>query len=503
MKNIITYLLLMPFVLFAQYTQIPVDNQVIVTRGDTLVTVTGLGVSQWNNLAQNLHATQGTDGARPEWIDDSYVYFDRSNQESILFGDNNAFTPGNGTRDFPWSIAMYVNMTDATAAPLFACWNASGFTEYFFGSFSGSDLLSIGMYSGTTIDYIRAQADDALTAYEGTWITVAASYDGSGSNTGFLIYINGQPVDITLSSNGTYTTVTNTTANLILGRGQAQSIFYDGNIDWTIRTDDVLTPTEMADIHTLFSTGSWPSENSTLTAAEYYWSRGARIDNEEENRIVSWTDINSDLALTDTIAVTLDGDSVEFNTATSRLGLTTGLLNPNTTDFTVAGRFKFTTPAATRGNIIAKKLDQTTAGAGWAIYTHSSNIVIATISDGTNDVNVQSPTLTPGQVYNFAMVRDSDSLRLYIDGEQSVSAGDASGVTGNVTYTILQAGLFPSGIRPLGSSILSLLYDGRVWTAEENSNLHTYFSTGTWPASTSGVARKNQLLSKNKLNTKP
>ena len=78
---------------------------------------------------------------------------------------------------------------------------------------SGSDLLALNLYDSSTGARIARQYATALTSFQGQWIHLAASYDGSGTSSGIKIYLNGSilvtasndlnPTDYTAMENGT------------------------------------------------------------------------------------------------------------------------------------------------------------------------------------------------------------------------------------------------------------------------------------------------------------
>jgi hypothetical protein len=66
-------------------------------------------------------------------------------------------------------------------------------------------------------------SSSTLTSLQGQWVHVAASYSGSESTTGLLLYLNGSAVAATGSTAGTYTGMSNTAADVTVG-----CIFRDG-----------------------------------------------------------------------------------------------------------------------------------------------------------------------------------------------------------------------------------------------------------------------------------
>jgi hypothetical protein len=158
----------------------------------------------------------------PQWenTNGGTFCFDGTN-DRINLGDSDSFSFGNGSTDSPFSLSAWINMTDATKFRILnkvTGVQASSLKEYLF-SLGSDDKIIFYLYqdneSATRIG--RKYNGAALTSYEGQWIYLVGTYDGSSNVNGIKIYLNGIRVDDLDVITGTYTAMQNTTSNLGLG----------------------------------------------------------------------------------------------------------------------------------------------------------------------------------------------------------------------------------------------------------------------------------------------
>jgi len=158
----------------------------------------------------------------PQWenTNGGTFSFDGVN-DRISLGDFDSFSFGNGSTDTPFSLSVWVNMTDATKFRILnkaAGTQASSLKEYLFST-GGDDKMIFYLYqdneSSTRIG--KKYNGAALTSYEGQWIYLVGTYDGSSNVNGIKIYLNGIRVDDLDVITGTYTAMQNTTSVLGLG----------------------------------------------------------------------------------------------------------------------------------------------------------------------------------------------------------------------------------------------------------------------------------------------
>jgi len=268
----------------AIYTEI--DNKILYLRSSIEVYTTGSGVS--NHIDQSgyfKNATQTTDADRPAdatyWVD-----FDAANTEFLTFGDHNDFTFGDGSSDSPFSIVARVILNDATSARILTkAANGVVDPEYIFGT-RPTDVFAMYLYDGTTSNQINSNLD--ATHSDGDTVTFGATYDGSGSQNGIILYVNGSAPAQTKSTLGIYVAMDNGTSELNMGRLEFVSSYGDFQYSDILMTSDVLTPAEMDSLHDYFSTGFYyPINASSITFSA--------VSQTEET--VSWTRGNGDSVL--------------------------------------------------------------------------------------------------------------------------------------------------------------------------------------------------------------
>ncbi|MFC1711700.1 DUF2341 domain-containing protein [Patescibacteria group bacterium] len=173
--------------------------------------------------------TFGTGSSAPSWTNGKFgggIKFDGTD-DYINMGDQDKYTFGDGTSDTAFSISTWINLSDVTNSSIVAKRNSSSIYEYDF-RFS-SDALRLEIIDDAVANYIFAQTI-ALTSYENQWTHIAATYDGSSSETGLKIYVNGVDSVIATDSNS-YTAMDNSAADLRVGWLGQGVTFAKGTID--------------------------------------------------------------------------------------------------------------------------------------------------------------------------------------------------------------------------------------------------------------------------------
>jgi len=165
-------------------------------------------------------------------------------------GDSDKFSFGDGATDRPFSVSAWVNMTDATRFRIVNKGaNFSNDYEYVFTT-SGSDLLALNLYDSSTGARIAREYSTALTSFEGQWIHLVASYDGSETSNGIKIYLNGSRVDNNTNdlNPGDYTAMENGTNPLEIGAQTVGSKFSNGQIDQVTVFDYALSQDQVTQL---------------------------------------------------------------------------------------------------------------------------------------------------------------------------------------------------------------------------------------------------------------
>ncbi|MDA8556630.1 LamG domain-containing protein [bacterium] len=132
-------------------------------------------------------------------------------------GDSDTFSFGNGTTDSPFSISAWINMTDATKFRIANKLGNSSNIEYIFTT-SAADIIALNLYDESSGGRIGRKYNTPLTSYEGQWIHVLCTYDGTASSSGIKIYLNSSRVDDDTSDVSPYTAMENTTQPFLIGQ---------------------------------------------------------------------------------------------------------------------------------------------------------------------------------------------------------------------------------------------------------------------------------------------
>ena len=179
-------------------------------------------------------------------LDGTNDYFDA--------GDSDIFSFGNGTTDSPFSISAWINMDDATRFRIVSKFNSVNNNEYIFTT-SANDELGINLYDDSANARISRKYTTALTSYQGQWIHVASTYDGSGASSGIRLYLNGLRVDDANNNSGTYVAMENLAQPFYIGQ-QAGS-YANGKIDEVAIFDTALNAGQIYnDIYQPTATGT-------------------------------------------------------------------------------------------------------------------------------------------------------------------------------------------------------------------------------------------------------
>ena len=181
----------------------------------------------------------------------------------INLGDSDDFSFGNGVTDSPFSISAWINMDDSSKFRI-ASKNTSTIKEYIFTT-SGTKLLSFVLYDNSTGGRIQRKYNTALTSYEGQWINVTATYDGSSSSSGIKIYLNGTRVDDIDGNAGSYVAMEKTTQPFEIGRNDLTS-FANGKIDEVSVFNSELSASDITDI---YNSGT-PTDLTSLSPIAWY-----------------------------------------------------------------------------------------------------------------------------------------------------------------------------------------------------------------------------------------
>ena len=142
--------------------------------------------------------------------------------------------------------------------------HTTGQFEYSFLVMS-NDKLIFQLNSQLGSNLISRYYNTTITSYEGQWIHLVGTYDGSSSASGIKIYLNGTRVDDTDFTIGTYVAMSNGTAPIQIGRRLTN--YMNGKVSNISIFNNELTSTEVLK---LYANGV-PQDLSSFTPAPVAW----------------------------------------------------------------------------------------------------------------------------------------------------------------------------------------------------------------------------------------
>jgi len=160
---------------------------------------------------------------------------------------SSTLTFGDGSNDSPFSVTGWFYWDASGINWIVAKHEGSGFYDKEFDIFlDGSRYLNFYVYdkSGTAVRGKKT----SLTVATSEWVHFAVTYDGSGLNSGFELYLNGTQRTGDSISAGTYTAMEDLNIPLTIGGGgpylTSASQFFDGKIAEICVWNRVLTSNE-------------------------------------------------------------------------------------------------------------------------------------------------------------------------------------------------------------------------------------------------------------------
>jgi hypothetical protein len=173
---------------------------------------------------------------------------------NIKIDDNSSFSPTDGAgNDEPFSISCWVNHIDPTSGIqtyLSKYDITNGKYEWFFYISNGT--INYRMYESpvNTVNIgMSSVSNTLLTA--GQWHYLTATYDGSKTPSGFVLYIDGSPVStVEINNNPPFTGMSDTEADVYISAymaaGTTLSGFMGGSIDNVCIFNKELSQTEVS-----------------------------------------------------------------------------------------------------------------------------------------------------------------------------------------------------------------------------------------------------------------
>ncbi len=342
---------------------------------------------------------------------DFYSDFDGTD-DHIVISDTDDLSFGDSSSDSPFSVTAWINADDITSLPILAKGTTS-VREYLFG-FSSLDKLAFGCYdnSDASISIVRAGAT-TLTSFEGSWIHVAGTYDGSGSENGIKLYINGASESTTSGSNGSYTAMHNL-GDAVIGR--------------------------------TFNNGTNYADGSISNLAVYKTELDAQtISQMAKSRFTPMRDNRFSV--------------VDFDGSNDVIAMTTSSAVSPTEAITVSAWVNFT--SLENYDLVVGNTD--TGTNGWRLaMDNANNIIFAINSWGSN--HAETPMSATGVWHHLVGTYDKNNIKIYLNGE--LKGTDA--YTDSITYSnnVFQIG-GATGWSNLTGSISSVAVYNVAKSAEE------------------------------------
>ena len=160
------------------------------------------------------------------------------------------------------TFSAWVKMTDATSFRILHK-GIAGSREYAFGM-GTSDTLFFVLYNGSS-NYIAQVSTSTMTSYQGSWIHICATYDGSTNASGITLYVNGSVFNSSSLTGGTYTAPSgNANGRVYIGRYSTE--YADGNIDETAVFNSELS---QSDVTSIYNSGV-PNDISSLSPVSWW-----------------------------------------------------------------------------------------------------------------------------------------------------------------------------------------------------------------------------------------
>jgi hypothetical protein len=223
-------------------------------------------------------STQTVDIALAGIANNYSMSFDGSN-DYIDVGDSDSLSFTNGSNDLPFTFSSWVYFDSVSGAR--AILGKDNGTQREYALFSNSGKLKIFLkHLGGGTQCSRETNNVVFST--GQWYHVAASYDGSGGSTaadGITLYINGVVAASTATNNGSYSHMSNTTADFNIGRYSGAFAYFNGLIDelavWNTALTDGTggTVNQIAEIYNATGTNLTKDLTTVSGSNLIYWNR--------------------------------------------------------------------------------------------------------------------------------------------------------------------------------------------------------------------------------------
>lgn len=136
----------------------------------------------------------------------------------VEIDDNDLFSFTDNVDDKPFTLMAWINLVDATNKTIMSKYDTSGSAREWIFYSNSQDRLDLILYDEDNTAYIRSNSYEKLTTHEDAWVHVAATYSGSGVDSGIKFYINSDLTSLIPSTIGSYSSMLNDNAPVLIGQ---------------------------------------------------------------------------------------------------------------------------------------------------------------------------------------------------------------------------------------------------------------------------------------------
>jgi hypothetical protein len=199
--------------------------------------------------------------------------FDSASGDYLKAGDSDILSFTNGSNDLPFTFSSWVYFDSISGARAILGKDNGTQREYALFSNVGKLKIFLKHLGGGT--QCHRETDNVVFSI-GQWYHVAASYDGSGGSTaadGITLYINGTVAASTATNNGSYSHMSNTTADFNIGRYSGAYAYFDGKIDEIGIWNTNLSASQVSEIYSATGTNLTKDLTTVSGSNLVYWNR--------------------------------------------------------------------------------------------------------------------------------------------------------------------------------------------------------------------------------------
>ncbi|HDQ23000.1 MAG TPA: LamG domain-containing protein [Candidatus Uhrbacteria bacterium] len=187
-----------------------------------------LAYYQFNNNANDssFNSLDGVLQNSPN-VNNNVLELDGINQY-VSVSDDELLSFGNGINDNPFSISGWIMAEDMADFIILSkgVFGVSGEYQFFTDS---NKKLNFLLYDEANNAQIGRIYNTELIEFEGYWLFLTATYDGTGTSSGIKIYLNSEQIDDFNNNSGSYTAMDDLAADLYIGRYNTK--YANGRID--------------------------------------------------------------------------------------------------------------------------------------------------------------------------------------------------------------------------------------------------------------------------------